>query len=97
MFALCCFLFSDSVQAAFNLCDPLRSMNDVNQLFGWARNAFVIMAMADYPYATSFLSPLPAWPVKVPILVVHIPFPVSHSIRDFCRLRANSWQLIRIL
>jgi hypothetical protein len=28
-------------------------------------NGFSYMAMTNYPYATSFLNPMPAWPVNV--------------------------------
>jgi hypothetical protein len=28
-------------------------------------NGFSYMAMTNYPYSTSFLNPMPAWPVNV--------------------------------
>ncbi|KAJ1349024.1 hypothetical protein KIN20_004466 [Parelaphostrongylus tenuis] len=34
-------------------------------LNGYIREAIEYMAMVDYPYNTSFLEPLPGWPVKV--------------------------------
>ncbi|PAA80754.1 hypothetical protein BOX15_Mlig022232g3 [Macrostomum lignano] len=52
------------VSKAFNLCKPIQNQTDVRQLYGWARNAFVLMAMGDYPYPTEFMAPLPAWPVN---------------------------------
>jgi lysosomal Pro-X carboxypeptidase len=30
----------------------------------WLENAWVNTAMVDYPYHTSFLVPLPPWPVR---------------------------------
>ncbi|XP_070532339.1 dipeptidyl peptidase 2-like [Ptychodera flava] len=48
----------------FKLCKTLKK-DRVNHLMGWVRNAFATLAMMDYPYATSFLSDLPAYPVKV--------------------------------
>ena len=41
------------------------SFSQVNHLIGWVRNSFTSLAMVDYPYAASFLAPLPAFPVNV--------------------------------
>ena len=46
----------------FKLCDPLTS-GDL--LKAWLNDIYVNIAMANYPYSNNFLSPLPAWPVKV--------------------------------
>ncbi|EDO48107.1 predicted protein, partial [Nematostella vectensis] len=54
----------DAISKAFKLCKPLKSADQINHLIGWIRNAFTIIAMCDYPYATDFLAPLPANPVN---------------------------------
>ncbi|XP_051004912.1 lysosomal Pro-X carboxypeptidase isoform X1 [Acomys russatus] len=46
------------------LCRPLTS-EDVPTLKGWITETWVNLAMVNYPYATNFLQPLPAWPIKV--------------------------------
>ena len=49
--------------AALGLCgEPLRTPGDVAAVLGWLSSAVGFVAMADYPYATSFLGPLPANP-----------------------------------
>jgi lysosomal Pro-X carboxypeptidase len=48
----------------YNLCSPLKDLNDVNQLISFITDAIVALAMLDYPYETYFLQPLPAWPVN---------------------------------
>ncbi|VDM52793.1 unnamed protein product, partial [Angiostrongylus costaricensis] len=48
--------------------DPKSQINSTDggwNLNGYFREAIEYMAMVDYPYATSFLMPLPGWPVKV--------------------------------
>ena len=52
-----------TLSSKFQLCKPISDPAGYRHLLLWARNAFTIMAMVDYPYAASFLGPLPAWPV----------------------------------
>ncbi|XP_031570369.1 lysosomal Pro-X carboxypeptidase-like [Actinia tenebrosa] len=49
----------------FRLCSPLQSEDNVTVLEDWLSETWVNLAMVDYPYAASFLEPLPAWPIKV--------------------------------
>ena len=50
------------VSLLFELCDDIL---DVNVLIDWFTAIFGNLAMVNYPYPTSFLEPLPAWPVSV--------------------------------
>lgn len=46
----------------FKLCSPLKNSEELKSLLN---DIYGNIAMANYPYAAGFLSPLPAWPVNV--------------------------------
>lgn len=48
----------------FNLCKPLKSYNDIPLLMQYLNDGFSYMAMLNYPYPTSFLKNLTAWPAN---------------------------------
>ena len=48
----------------FNLCRPLRSYQDIPLLMQYINDAYSYMAMLNYPYPTSFLKNLTAWPAN---------------------------------
>ncbi|KAJ7379589.1 Dipeptidyl peptidase 2 [Desmophyllum pertusum] len=41
------------------------AVTEIPHLLGWIRNSFTSLAMGDYPYPTTFLAPLPGYPVNV--------------------------------
>ncbi|VDP73971.1 unnamed protein product [Echinostoma caproni] len=47
------------------LCEPMKNFDDYMWMLKWSRNAFVMMAMMDYPTEASFMGDLPAYPVNV--------------------------------
>lgn len=48
-----------------HLCSPLKESDDVERLKDWISETWINLAMANYPYESNFLQPLPAWPIKV--------------------------------
>jgi len=47
------------------LCDEVTSADDLQGLYDHISNGIAYMAMTDYPYESSFLANMPAWPVNV--------------------------------
>jgi lysosomal Pro-X carboxypeptidase len=52
----------EQLTSLFKLCRPLKS---VDELKNWLLDMYGNMAMVDYPYPTSFLADLPAFPARV--------------------------------
>ena len=48
----------------FNLCEVPKSSAELRILSSILNSAFGTMVMVDYPYATDFVAPLPAWPIN---------------------------------
>lgn len=48
----------------FNLCKVPTSADEIQALIDTMSDSIGTMAMVNYPYATDFVNPLPAWPQK---------------------------------
>lgn len=53
-----------SVSNTFQLCEPIKTKDDVDTLLNWLAEILVNTVMVNYPYPTSFLVPLPGHPVR---------------------------------
>ena len=53
------------VNTIFNICSnsTITKSSDIDALIGLVSDSLGTMAMVNYPYATSFINPLPAWPI----------------------------------
>ncbi|XP_022523362.2 dipeptidyl peptidase 2 [Astyanax mexicanus] len=78
------------IQSAFSLCKTPSSSKDIHQLNGFLRNAFTLLAMMDYPYKTSFMSVMPAFPVKVACETMLNGTEVLSALRDTVGIVYNS-------
>ena len=58
----------DFISKTFSLCKPIEDKYALSDMLDWLAGIYGNLAMVDYPYAASFLEPLPAWPVKVPVI-----------------------------
>jgi lysosomal Pro-X carboxypeptidase len=50
------------VKDIFNICDVPTSADEIQALIDTMSDSIGTMAMVNYPYATDFVNPLPAWP-----------------------------------
>ncbi|XP_062874125.1 dipeptidyl peptidase 2 [Trichomycterus rosablanca] len=78
------------IQSVFSLCKTPSSLKDIHQLNGFLRNAFTLLAMMDYPYKTSFMSDMPAFPVKVACEIMLNKTDVLAALRDAVGIVYNS-------
>ena len=51
-----------AINKYFNLCPPLTSNKNISDVVDWATNAYFFIAMLDYPFASSYVTSMPAWP-----------------------------------
>ena len=54
----------NQISQYFNLCKPLKSYRDIELVMQYINDAYAYMAMLNYPYPTSFLKNLTAWPAN---------------------------------
>ena len=52
------------ISAYFNLCTPLKNYQDIPLLMQYINDGYSYLAMLNYPYPTSFLKNLTAWPAN---------------------------------
>lgn len=52
------------INEIFDVCTNLTSNANISVVEDWLTNAYTSMAMVDYPYPTSFLAPMPGYPVN---------------------------------
>lgn len=61
------------LSTAFNLCRPLKNVEDVSRLISYGHGPWFEMAEGDYPFPSTYITfavgpglyPLPAWPMRV--------------------------------
>lgn len=51
------------LSSIFNTCENITKAEEIDNLYYHLMNGFTYMAMTNYPYPSSFLEPMPAWPV----------------------------------
>lgn len=52
------------VSDIFKTCKNISKAGDLQNLYALLSNGYQYLAMTDYPYNSSFLEPMPAWPVN---------------------------------
>eukprot|EP00744_Colponema_vietnamica_P006118 GILI01008906.1.p1 GENE.GILI01008906.1~~GILI01008906.1.p1 ORF type:complete len:482 (-),score=132.71 GILI01008906.1:278-1624(-) len=52
------------LRSSFRICDAIPDGAEAYRVLDWLQESLVSMAMCNYPYATDFLAPLPAYPIR---------------------------------
>lgn len=52
----------------WKLCEPLKTVENINTLKDFLQEIYTDLAMVNYPYETDFLAPLPGNPINVSTL-----------------------------
>ncbi|VDN36726.1 unnamed protein product [Dibothriocephalus latus] len=60
----------EALSRVFKTCTPLPN---ATALYDFAQDYLVTLAMGNYPYESSFLGSLPAWPVTVSLVLEQLP------------------------
>ena len=68
-----------NIKEIFHLCNDLSKPSDVETLIGLLSDSLGTMSMVNYPYATNFVNPLPAWPVAASCVAAKTKPPSSAS------------------
>ena len=53
------------ISTLLNTCKTITNETEIQNLYEHYMNGYLYMSMTDYPYASAFLNPMPAWPVNV--------------------------------
>lgn len=73
----------------FNLCTPLKVYSDIAYLIDYMEVAYSYMAMINYPYPTSFLKNVTAWPANSSCIPLDIVSPQSTDADLFTAVRKS--------
>lgn len=73
----------------FNLCTPLKVYSDIAYLIDYMEVAYSYMAMINYPYPTSFLKNVTAWPANSSCFPLDVVNPQSNDADLFTAVRKS--------
>ena len=73
----------------FNLCTPLKVYSDIAYLIDYMEVAYSYMAMINYPYPTSFLKNVTAWPANSSCIPLDVVSPQSTDADLFTAVRKS--------
>jgi lysosomal Pro-X carboxypeptidase len=69
----------NTIYEIFDLCEIPKSSLEIDSLINTLDSSIGTMAMVDYPYPTSFVEPLPAWPVNAACDAAQAAFDKNYS------------------